>query len=65
MNCRIALRGAMSERISAKTEKGSKLSGLFDHSNRRYSVCATGSFVRHACQHIDLLKPTSSIFQIA
>jgi len=32
MDCRIALRGAMSGRISIKTAKSSKPSGLLDHS---------------------------------
>jgi hypothetical protein len=65
MNCRIALRGAMSGRISVKTAKSSKPSGLLDHSNLRHSVCATGFFVRHTCHRISSRQPASSIFQIA
>jgi hypothetical protein len=65
MNCRIALRGAMSGRISVKTEKSSKPSGLLDHSNLRHSICATGFFVRHSCHRTGSLQSTSPIFQIA
>jgi len=65
MNCRIALRGAMSGRSSVKTEKSSKHSGLLDHSNLRHSICATGFFVRHTCHRACSLQPASSIFKIA
>jgi hypothetical protein len=62
MDCRIALRGAMSGRISIKTEKSSKHSDLFDHSNLRHSVCTSGFFVRHACHRDGSLQPAPSIF---
>jgi hypothetical protein len=55
----------MSGRISVKTAKSSKPSGLLDHSNLRHSICATGFFVRHTCHRSSSLQPASSIFQIA
>jgi len=61
MDCRIALRGAMSGHISRKTEKSLKPSDLLDHSNFRYSFCFLGFSVRHA-RHCDgalqLIVPT-------
>jgi hypothetical protein len=55
----------MSGRISVKTEKSSKPSGLLDHSNLLHSIRATGFFVRHTCHRTGTLQPSSSIFQIA
>lgn len=65
MDCRIALRGAMSGRIDIRTHKSSKHSGLLNHSNIRNSVCTSGFFVRHACHRDGSLQPAPSIFQIA
>jgi hypothetical protein len=51
MDCRIALRGAISGRFSTQPDKKMKPSGPIDLANVRYCICTSGFFARGAGRH--------------